>query len=174
MSKANPRKAVRAILPEPIGAAGGACVVRPLTLATFAVLERIKSPLLGENPADGSLSLVPSLYALTHDPMESLSGDLFAKSVAWADALPPSALVEIRAACERQVRAMLDVVPELPKAAEKKKRATDGSQSSPSGPAAPTAGAGARSCSKSPRARSRSSGVSAEPPKARTTPSRSR
>ena len=164
MSNANPRKAVAALLPVPIAVSGA--VVRPLTLGTYAVLERIKSPLLGETPADGSLSLIPSLYVLTHEPMDSLSGDLFRKSVEWADTLPPSALAEIREACGRQVRAMLDVVPETEEDPSKKKDTTDGSPSSASGPSTPTAGA-TKTCSGGRRpARSRSSGGSGRRPRA--------
>lgn len=113
MSEANPRKAIAALIPQPIECPCGA-VVRPLTLGMYAVLERIGSPLLGEEPADGALALVPSLYALTHDPAETLAPGLFERSLAWADTLPPSALPEIRAAAARQVAALLDVVPEAP------------------------------------------------------------
>lgn len=111
MSNANPIKAVRALIPAPIATSCG-CVVRPLTLGMFAVLERISSPMLGEKPADGTLSMLPSLYALTHEPADTLAPDLFARSLAWADTLAPAALVEIRDAAERQIKAMLDVVPE--------------------------------------------------------------
>ena len=119
MSKANPRKAVRALLPE--SKSGDGWTVRPLSLATYAILERIKSPLLGVVRADGVLSLVPSLYVLTHDPLDSLSGDLFGKSVKWADSLPPAALVAIHDACNAQVRAIIDVVPEFPQDDSKKR-----------------------------------------------------
>ena len=172
MSKANPRKAVRALLPE--SKSGDGWTVRPLTLATYAILERIKSPLLGVVPADGVLSLVPSLYVLTHDPLDSLSGDLFGKSVKWADSLPPAALVAIRDACDAQIRAMIDVVPEVPQDDSKKKDTTDGSPSLPNGPARPTAGRGAKPSSRPRRASSRSSGGSAAQPTEPTTSSRSR
>ena len=161
MSKANPIKAMRALIPAPIETPCG-CTVRPVTLGMFAVLERISSPLLGETPVDGALSLVPSLYALTHDPADTLEPGLFARSMAWADTLPPAALVEIRDAAERQVQAMLDVVPE--RKDSKKKATTDGSPRSPSGAPRTMDGAGARSCGKSPRARSRSSGGSGRSP----------
>ena len=118
MSTANPEKAVRAILPVPIQCKCG-CTVRPVTLGVFAVLERIRSPLLGETPVDGPLSLIPSLYALTHDPADSLAPNLYERSLEWADTLPPSALAEIRDAAERQCAAMLDVVPQS--AASKKR-----------------------------------------------------
>ena len=163
MSKANPEKAVRAILPAPIACPCG-CVVRPLTLGMFAVLERIHSPLLGETPADGALSLVPSLYALTHEPADALAGDLFGRSLAWADTLPPAALAEIEDAAERQVAAMLAVVPEPPPS--KKKATTDGSPSSPIGPRTNTAGRSTKSSSASPPRRSPSSAAREARPRA--------
>lgn len=163
MSSANPEKAVRAILPAPIACPCG-CVVRPLTLGVFAVLERIRSPLLGETPPDGALSLVPSLYALTHDPADAIAPGLFERSLAWADSLPPSALAEIKRAADRQVAAMLAVVPEPPPS--KKKAITDGSPSSPNGPRTNTAGRTTKSSSASRPRRSRSSAARDARPRA--------
>lgn len=171
MSKANPRKAVRAVLPVPITTASG-CTVRPLTLGMYAVLERISSPLLGETPADGALSLLPSLYALTHKPAETLADGLYERALAWADTLPPAALVEIKDAAERQIRAMLDVVPE-PKDV-KKKVPTDGSPSSRNGARKPTDGTLSASSGERRRAPSRSSGASGCSPAVRTNASPSR
>lgn len=109
MAKSNPAKAVAALLPVAIRGEGWE--VRPLTLGIFAILERISSPLLEAGAKPQAMDLIPSLYVLTHDPMDSLTGDLFAKSVAWADTLPPRALAGIRAAVMRQVRVVTDVVP---------------------------------------------------------------
>lgn len=156
MSNANPIKAVRALIPAPIATSCG-CVVRPLTLGMFAVLERISSPMLGEKPADGTLSMLPSLYALTHEPAETLAPGLFERSLAWADTLAPAALVEIRDAAERQIQAMLDVVPEPNDV--KKKDQTDGSLISRSGARKPTGGRTTESSGARPQAPSRSSGV---------------
>lgn len=162
MSKANPIKAMRALVPAPIVTACG-CEVKPLTLGMYAVLERISSPLLGEVPVDGTLSLLPSLYVLTHDPSDALAPRLFERSVEWADTLPPAALLEIRDAADRQIRAMLDVVPE-PK--DGKKKLTAGSRPSPSGAPRPTAGDGTRSSGKPRRRPSRSSAASGDSPTA--------
>lgn len=142
MSKSNPRKAIAAIIPAPIPIPGTDVAVRPLTLAAYAILEKIGSPLVV--PFEGrvtALDLLPTLYVLTHDPMEALSADLAAASVEWADALPPTVLLPMEDAARRQIRAFLDVIPE----GVKKKTAsqTDGSPNSPDGPARPTAGRGA-------------------------------
>ena len=114
MSKANPRKAVAAILPLTVECPCGT-TVRPMTLGMWAALERIGSPLVtGKEPKD-TLELVPSLYLLTHDPREVLRGSFFDDAVAWADTLPVSALEEIQRACYRQMGAMFDVLPEVKK-----------------------------------------------------------
>ena len=164
MSKANPRKAVCALLPVAIRGEGWE--VRPLTLGIFAILERISSPLLEAGAKPQAMDLIPSLYVLTHDPMESLTGDLFAKSVAWADTLPPRALAEIRAAVMRQVKVVTDVVPE--ENVEKKKEQTDGSPSSPSGRPSTTTGRGTKLSGGAPQARSRSGTGSGDAPRATT------
>ena len=154
MSKANPRKAVAAILPLAVECPCGA-TVRPMTLGMWAALERIGSPLVtGKEPKD-TLELVPSLYLLTHDPREVLRGSFFDDAVAWADTLPVSALEEIKRACYRQMGAMFDVLPEVKK---KSRPGTGGSRPSPTGRRARSAGAGTRSSGESPARRSRSCG----------------
>lgn len=125
MSKANPEKALAALLPLPIQVSGGYSV-RPMTLGMFAALERIKSPLVSSSAeVTDMLELIPSLYLLTHDPLVVFEGNLIAKAMAWADSVPPTIVREIQTAAYRQINAALDVVP------EKKKRApkdmTDGS-----------------------------------------------
>ena len=152
MSKANPRKAVAAILPLTVECPCGA-TVRPMTLGMWAALERVGSPLVTGKEAKDTLELVPSLYLLTHDPREVLASGFFDAAVAWADSLPVTALGEIRDACYRQMDAMGDVLPEVKK---KSRPGTGGSRPSPTGRRASTAGAGEKSCGKSRQARSRS------------------
>ncbi|MBR2066071.1 MAG: hypothetical protein IJ983_03160 [Kiritimatiellae bacterium] len=153
MSRGNPRKAMAALLPLPIDCVDGQ-TVRPMTLGMWAALERIGSPLVtGEAPAD-ALELLPSLYLLTHDPREVLRGDLLDAAIAWADALPVTALAAIREACDRQSRAVFDVVPE----AQKKTTGgtTAGSRHGTTTPQASTDGATKTSCGGSRYRRSRS------------------
>ena len=167
MSKANPRKAMAALLPLAVECPCGA-TVRPMTLGMWAALERIGSPLVtGKEPKD-ALELVPSLYLLTHDPREVLRGSFFDDAVAWADTLPVSALDEIRRACYRQMGAMFDVLPEVKK---KPRPAPAGSRPPPTGRPPPTAGASTRSSGRSPSRRSRSSGGSKASPPAKSSPS---
>lgn len=153
MSEANPRKGVAALLPRTIEVGGG-FYVKPLSLGMYAILERIKSPMLDSEANPDTLEIVPTLYVLTHDPMESLSGNLFEKSVAWADTVDPGMLVRIRDAAVRQIAAMTDVIPE---AAKKKEVTTAGSSDTCSSRQKSTAGAMTKSCGARQRRRSPSS-----------------
>jgi len=146
MSKANPKKAVAAVLPAP-AETPERLVVRPMTLAMYAALERIESPLVtGREPRDAA-ELLPSLYLLTHGADQVFAGNLFAIAFAWADTVPVSALDSVREACERQMKCVLDVMPE----AQKKTpgATTAGSRPRSTSPRANTAGATARSSTKS-------------------------
>ena len=124
MSKANPQKAMAALLPLEIKVPGYDFTVRPVTLGMYAALERIGSPLItGRDPED-TLELIPSLYLLTHDPREVLTGNLVDDALAWADTVGVDAVAAIRKAAARQLNAALDIVPEDDDDAPKKK--TDG------------------------------------------------
>lgn len=112
MSKGNPDKAMAALLPLPIRVSGGYSV-NPMTLGMFAALERIKSPLVNPDIHDGDmLDLIPSLYLLTHDPLEVFKADLIVASMDWANTVPPTILAEIQTAAYKQINTALDVVPE--------------------------------------------------------------
>ena len=167
MSKANPRKAMAALLPLAIECPCG-CTVRPMTLGMWAALERIGSPLVtGKEPKD-TLELVPSLYLLTHDPREVLRGSFFDDAVGWADALPVTALDEIRRACWRQMGALFDVLPEVKK---KSRPETGGSRRSPTGRRGSADGTGMKSSGECLAARSRSSAARTASRPAKSSPS---
>lgn len=155
MSAANPRKGVAALLPRTIDVGGG-YAVRPLTLGMYAILERIKSPMLTSDAKPDTLEMIPTLFVLTHDPMVSLEGNLFEKSVTWSDTVAPSMLVRIRDAAMRQIAAMTDVIPEA--APKKKEATTDGSSDTSSSPRRHTAGAMKKSSGRHRHPQSPSSG----------------
>lgn len=172
MSRANPRKAVAAAMPLPVRAGG--VEVRPMTLAMWAALERIDSPMLpGRKPPKDTLELLPSLYLLVHGPEALFKGALVKLALAWADGLPVTALADIRAACTRQMSAVADVVPELDEedAARKKKR-TAPSPTSSTSPARPSAGATAKPFTKPRSPSSRSSTGMTRSRRTASTPSR--
>ena len=114
MSQGNPKKAVAALMPGSETTPEG-LVVRPMPLALYAALERIESPLVtGREPKDAA-ELLPSLYLLTPGADQIFAGNLTALAFAWADTMPLTALQHIREACDRQMRVVMDVMPEAQK-----------------------------------------------------------
>lgn len=147
MSQGNPKKAIAALMPGAIRTPEG-LVVRPMTLAMYAALERIESPLVtGKEPKD-SAELLPSLYLLCEGADKIFAGNLVALSFEWADSLPLSALQHVREACDRQLRPVRDVLPEVQK--KTPKVTTAGSRRPSTRRPKPTAGPTAKSSKKSP------------------------
>lgn len=118
---ANPKKALAALMPSDIDVGYGLSVA-PMTLAMWAALERIASPLITGKPAKDTLELLPSLYLLTHGASEILAGNVHEKAIAWAETVPVDILEHIRDACYQQIAVAMDVIPE----GGKKKAPTDG------------------------------------------------
>lgn len=112
MSKSNPEKAMAALVPAPINV--GDMSVRPFTLGMYAILERIKSPMLVPGEHNDILTTIPTLYAVTHDPADVLDNlaDIDRVALAWADTLHPSVMPKLKDACTAQFKAMLDVITE--------------------------------------------------------------
>jgi len=112
----NPRAALAALLPPPVAVPGTAEEVRPFSLAMFAALDAIRSPLLYGSAEDATpLAVIPSLFVACKGWREAQRPDLFARAMDWADALPPSALAALKDAVAAQVRVLLDVTPESKK-----------------------------------------------------------
>lgn len=151
MSKANPRKAMAALIPP------GQADIRPMTLGMYAALERIESPLITGKDAKDTLELIPSLYLLTHDPREVFRGNILDLAMQWADTQPVEVVASIRTAAFDQIRAFLDVNPSKADDGKPKKKTTDGSPSGLNGPQGPITGASKKSCGESRSRRSRSS-----------------
>jgi hypothetical protein len=118
---ANPKKALAALMPSDIDVGYGLSVA-PMTLAMWAALERIDSPLITGKAAKDTLELLPSLYLLTHGAVEILEGDINKKAITWANSVPVNILIRIRDACYKQIAVAMDVIPE----GGKKKAPTDG------------------------------------------------
>ena len=147
MSVGNPKKAMAALMPGAVRTPEG-LVVRPMTLAMYAALERIESPLVtGKVPKDAA-ELLPSLYLLCNGADQIFAGNLVALAFAWADTLPVVALQHVREACDRQMKAVMDVMPEAQK--KTPKVTTAGSRPSSTRRPKPTAGATGKSSRKCP------------------------
>lgn len=171
MSRANPRKAIAALVPMTRHLRHGV-VIRPMTLAMYAALERIKSPLVtGETPKD-LMELVPSLYLITHDPRDLYrTSNLLDLAMTWADSLPVTVVEEIRRAAEESMREATDVIPEMDEEGAKKKR-TAGSPASSTGAPRRSTGASRTSSTASLSPQSASSGGRGSSPPARSIRSR--
>ena len=112
----NPRAALAALLPSPIVLPEIGEEVKPFSLAMFAALDAIRSPLLYGSEEDATpTAVIPSLFVACKGWREAQRPDLFARAMDWADALPPSALVPLREAVAAQVAVLLDVTPESKK-----------------------------------------------------------
>lgn len=154
---ANPKKAIAALMPPAIDCGEGASV-HPMTLAMWAALERIESPLITGKPAKDTMDLLPSLYLLTHGAAEILSGNLLAKAYEWADTVSPLVMERIRRACAEQITVVTDVIPE----GGKKKLQTVGSPRSSTTSRPPTTGRSKQSSGK-PRSRHLRSSAAKKP-----------
>lgn len=162
MSQANPEKAMRALVPEPVRCDCGV-EVRPPALGVYALLERIASPLLTGAQTD-TLGMLPTLYVLCRGAEALAAWDrLEAAAVEWADTLPPTAVGEIERAARLQVARMLDVVGQEP-VKKNGPATTAGSRRSRSGRQSATDGVSQKSSGKSRPARSCSCAASGATP----------
>ena len=121
----NPKSALNALFPQPIDCGEGV-FVKPFSLATYALLEKIKSYIVFPHEPDQE-EILKSLYICTHDPklvfkqFDSLGEDAFG----WAETLPPYMVDVITQAVLKQIKAVRDAMPP-PKAGDEKKAQTDG------------------------------------------------
>lgn len=106
--KSTPRAVLDAILPQSIDCGFGVSV-RPFTLATYAVLERIGSYILMPHQPD-PMEVIRSLYVCCTDPRETApiareggGEELDSRAVAWADRLPPGIVGTITDAVRMQI-----------------------------------------------------------------------
>lgn len=118
MSKSNPTKAIRALLPQAIQCSGGVEVL-PLSLAHYALLESVDSPFLWDperckSEAVDGVKMLSSLYIVTHDSkIVHRNMDVLEElAISWASELPVSVSDELKNAVLRQFANLIDVLPE--------------------------------------------------------------
>lgn len=89
----------------------------PITLGQLALLEKIKSPLLGDAAVPLLLDLIPSLFILSLPAAEAVKHlkTLQEDALAWADALAPGEIGTRAKTAQKAVNAYFDA---LPKATE--------------------------------------------------------
>lgn len=121
----NPQSALEALFPQTIDCGNGV-EVRPFSLATYALLEKIKSYIVFPHEPDQE-EILKSLYICTHDPKEIYKkfDSLGEEAFGWAETLPPYMVETITQAVLKQIKAVRDAMPP-PKAGDEKKAVTDG------------------------------------------------
>jgi hypothetical protein len=114
MSKSNPKAAIAAVFPEKI-AVGNGVEVYPLTLAHYALLEKINSFLVNGDHEPDSIETVETYYICTHDAAEVFGdfSNIGAKAMEWSATLPPYMANLISAGIKRQIDLMSKAIPAL-------------------------------------------------------------
>ena len=111
-NSSNPKSAVNALFPAPIEVGEGVSVY-PLTLAHYALLEKINSYLVNGDHVPDSIEVIRTLYICAHSARETMEkfDSLDDEAFAWAENLPPYMNGRITAAIKEQIDAMMKVVP---------------------------------------------------------------
>jgi hypothetical protein len=112
MSKSNPESSLNALFPEAIDC-GFNVKVQPLTLAHYALLEKIDSYLVNGDHEPDSLEVIKTLYICTHSAKDVMANfkTLEADAFEWAEHLPPCVNNLIAKAIIKQIEAMSKVIP---------------------------------------------------------------
>ncbi len=121
----NPKSALEALFPQSIDCGEGV-VVKPFSLATYALLEKIGSYIIFPHEPTQEETLA-SLYICTHDAKEIFKNfeGLQDNSIEWAETLKPSMFQKITDAILKQVEAVKNAMPPENEGDEKK-AVTDG------------------------------------------------
>lgn len=123
-----PKSSIDALFPEPIDCGFGVSVY-PLTLAHYALLEKIGSYLVNADHEADSLEIVKSFYICCHSASDVMTifPDLDYKAMEWAEKLPPMMRGIITNAIIKQVDLMTKVAPIVDSGNGKKKLRATGS-----------------------------------------------
>lgn len=121
----NPKAALEALFPQPIDCGEGVWV-KPFSLATYALLEKIGSYIIFPHEPTQEETLA-SLYICTHEPKEVFRDfdELKDKAIDWAGTLRPAMFKTISDAILKQIQAVKNAMPPE-KAGDEKKAVTDG------------------------------------------------
>lgn len=107
-----PKSSIDALFPQSIDCGFGV-KVEPLTLAHYALLEKINSYLVNGDHVPDPIEVVKTLYISTHSAKETMMNfdALEANAFGWAETLPPAMNNAIAKAIIKQIEAMSKVVP---------------------------------------------------------------
>ena len=110
MSAGNPEKAIDAITATP-KTTGSGITVYPLTISRYAILDKVKSPLLTGSPSPAGM--LATMYVMTQ-PVEKLmadSDDISRAAMLWGDQVGVGAVEEIVASITSQLNDLLYLSP---------------------------------------------------------------
>lgn len=118
----NPKSSIEALFPKPIDCGFGVSVY-PLTLAHYALLEKINSYLVSGDHTPDAIEVIRTLYICTHSAKDVMSnfGELDYLAFEWAENLPPRLNTDIVSAIRQQIVAMRKVAPIVDDGNSKKK-----------------------------------------------------
>ena len=121
----NPRPALDALFPQSIDCGNGV-LVKPFSLATYALLEKIRSYIIFPHEPDHA-EVLKTLYVCTHEAKDSFKNfdKLDDLAFEWAETVPPYLLNTITEAVMKQIQIVRDAMPPA-KEADSKKAATAG------------------------------------------------
>lgn len=107
----NPRPALAALFPQPIDCGNGV-LVKPFSLATYALLEKIGSYIIVPHTPEQS-EILKTLYICTHDAKEVFKNfeNLDDLAFDWAETVPPYLLNTITDAVLKQIKTVRDAMP---------------------------------------------------------------
>lgn len=121
----NPKSALEALFPQSIDCGNGVSV-KPFSLATYALLEKIGSYVIVPHAPEQS-EILRTLYICTHDAKEVFKqfDKLDDLAFDWAEKIPPYLLGTITDAIMQQIKTVRDAMPPA-KETDSKKAQTDG------------------------------------------------
>lgn len=123
----NPVKAIEAIFPGDIDVGNGISV-KPLSLAHYALLEKIHSYIICDDHEPDSIEVLKTFYICAHDAKDVFKDldNLGEIALEWGDKLPPYLTDKIIEAISKQIDNMLNVSPTVD---DGKKKVTPGTDS---------------------------------------------
>lgn len=121
----NPAPALNALFPQSIDCGNGV-VVKPFSLATYALLEKIRSYIIIPHQPSQE-EVLKTFYICTHDARDTFKrfDELDALAFDWAETVPPYLIDTITEAVLKQVEIVKNAMPPA-KETDAKKAQTDG------------------------------------------------
>lgn len=107
----NPKSALAALFPQPIDCGNGVSV-QPFSLATYALLEKMRSYVIFPHEPTQE-EVLKTLYVCTHDPKEIFRNldDLLPNAIDWAAEQYPAIVEKVTTAIMKQIEIVRNAMP---------------------------------------------------------------